>query len=113
MAADPPLPTPGPEDAGDKPRRPDKEPKSGSGFGGVTTYVYDARPPSADFPLRARQGEAAVRSDLADGRVERFRDNPARQLKVAPDRKTGELRPVVDNGEPVYVYLCREERESC
>jgi hypothetical protein len=46
-----------------------------------------------------------------DGRTERFRDNPARQLVVEFDRKTGEPRPVTTNGRPVYMYLCREERE--
>ena len=46
-----------------------------------------------------------------DGKVEHFRDNPARQLVVEPDRKTGEIRPVTRNGQPVYMYLCREERE--
>jgi hypothetical protein len=30
---------------------------------------------------------------------------------VEPDPVTGELRPVVKHGEPVYVYLCREEWE--
>ncbi len=48
-----------------------------------------------------------------DGKIERFRDNPAPQLMVEPDPATGELRPVIKHGEPVYVYLCREEREIC
>ena len=47
-----------------------------------------------------------------DGRVERFRDRPARQLMVEPDRQTGAMRPVIKRGQPVYVYLCREEREQ-
>ncbi len=47
-----------------------------------------------------------------DGRVERFRDRPARQLMVEPDRETGAMRPVIKWGQPVYVYLCREEREQ-
>ena len=46
-----------------------------------------------------------------DGRVERFRDRPARQLMVEPDPETGEMRPVLRYGQPVYVYHCREERE--
>lgn len=48
---------------------------------------------------------------LPDGKIERFRDNPARQLVVEPDPETGEMRPVVQRGQPVYLYLCREERE--
>ncbi len=46
-----------------------------------------------------------------DGRVERFRDKPARQLMVEPDPVTGELLPVIKAGHPTYIYLCREERE--
>ena len=46
-----------------------------------------------------------------DGKVEHFRDNPARQLLVEPDPETGEMRPVIQRGQPVYLYLCREERE--
>ena len=46
-----------------------------------------------------------------DGKVEHFRDNPARQLLVEPDPETGVMRPVVRRGQPVYLYLCREERE--
>ena len=46
-----------------------------------------------------------------DGKVEHFRDNPVRQLLVEPDPETGEMRPVIQRGQPVYLYLCREERE--
>ena len=46
-----------------------------------------------------------------NGKVERFRDNPARQLLVELDPETGAMRPVIKNGQPAYIYLCREERE--
>jgi hypothetical protein len=46
-----------------------------------------------------------------DGKTEYFRDSPARQLMVEPDPQTGEMRPVTKRGQPVYAYLCREERE--
>jgi hypothetical protein len=36
---------------------------------------------------------------------------PARQLMVALDPETGELRPVIQRSQPTYIYLCREERE--
>ena len=48
---------------------------------------------------------------MADGTVEVWRDNPARFLCVEPDPETGAMRPVVQLGRPVYLYLCREERE--
>ncbi len=38
--------------------------------------------------------------------------NLARQLMVEPDPVTGELRPVTNRGWPVYMHLCREEREN-
>ena len=38
-------------------------------------------------------------------------DNPTRFLCVEPDPETGAMRPVTKRGRPVYLYLCREERE--
>jgi len=46
-----------------------------------------------------------------DGSLEVFRDNPTRYLCVAPDAETGAMKPVLRAGEPVYLYLAREERE--
>ncbi len=43
--------------------------------------------------------------------TERFRDKLVRYLVVEPDPETGELRPAVKAGGPVYLYLCREDRE--
>jgi hypothetical protein len=47
-----------------------------------------------------------------DGTAKRFRDKPARHLVVEPDCETGDMRPAVKGGQPVYLYLCREEREA-
>ncbi len=47
-----------------------------------------------------------------DGTVERFRDHPTRHLCVEPDAETGQMRPVIQRGRPVYLWLCREEREA-
>jgi hypothetical protein len=47
-----------------------------------------------------------------DGTVERFRDNAVRHLVVEPDPQTTRFRPVVKNGQYVYLYLCREHREG-
>jgi hypothetical protein len=47
----------------------------------------------------------------SDGRTERFRDNPAPHVAVAPDPDTGELRPVTRCGQPLYLYISLGERE--
>ena len=57
------------------------------------------------------QPRGSSSSPIDDGTTERFRDNPARHLVVEPDLETGELRPAVKYGRPVYIYLCREQRE--
>jgi hypothetical protein len=78
----------------------------------LATYVYSFAlecPPSFRF-AHDKEKRLFVLT-WPDGRVERFRDNAARQLMVEPDPETGALRPVIKRGEPVYVYLCREERE--
>ena len=79
----------------------------------TTTFVYDAgppRPPAFTFSHDKEKGLFIL--TWADGRIEKFRDRPARQLSVEPDPDTGELRPVIKNGLPVFLYLCREEREQ-
>jgi hypothetical protein len=78
----------------------------------VTTVVYDAgppRPPAFTFSHDKQKGLFVLA--WADGRIEKFRDRPARQLSVEADPETGEFWPVIKNGLPVFVYLCREERE--
>ena len=102
---------------GDKPPEgPDGEPKQDEGTepsGGEVvssyTYTFDAGPP----PFRFEHDPAArvFRLTTADGTVEVWRDNPTRFLCVEPDPETGAMRPVTKRGRPVYLYLCREERE--
>ena len=77
----------------------------------VTRYVFSwDEPGTPSFRCEHDKEKKLFVLTWPDGRVERFRDNPARQLMVEPDPVTGELRPVIKRGEPVYVYLCREER---
>ena len=76
------------------------------------TLVYDARQPRPPaFAFRHDQEKGLFVLTWADGRAEKFRDKPARQLVVEADPEAGELRPVVKNGLPIFLYLCREERE--
>jgi hypothetical protein len=80
-------------------------------LGPVTTYTYviEERPALFTFTHDTAKGVFVVTN--RDGTTERFRDNPARHLVVEPDPETGELRPAVKYGRPVYIYLCREQRE--
>ena len=72
-----------------------------------------ACPDPAPPPFRFEHDpEARVfRLTAPDGSVEVFRDNPTRFLCVEPDPQTGAMRAVTKYGRPVYLYLCREERE--
>jgi hypothetical protein len=87
-------------------------------YGGrtVTTYTYYsyALDPDRPPPPRFEHDPAArvFRLTAADGTVETFRDNPIRYLCVEPDPETGEMRPVMERGRPVYLHLCREDREA-
>ena len=78
-----------------------------------TPEWLDATEPVQETPFvfehDAQKG--IFRLTWADGKVEVFRDKPARHLVVAPDPETGEMKPVVKRGRPTYLYLCREERE--
>jgi hypothetical protein len=78
-------------------------------IGHATTFVYDPGPPAFTFNHDRERGLFIL--TWADGRIEKFRDRPARQLSVEPDPESGEFRPVIKNGLPVFLYLCRKERE--
>jgi hypothetical protein len=83
------------------------------GGGTVTTYTYSVdsdRPP----PPRFEHDPAGrvFRLTAADGAVESFRDNPTRYLCVEPDPETGAMRRLMKHGRPVYLHLCREDREA-
>jgi hypothetical protein len=41
-----------------------------------------------------------------------WRDNPTRYLVVEVNEETGEITPAVKHRQPVYLWLCREEREA-
>jgi hypothetical protein len=109
MSTNPPPPAPGGDNPNDsEPRRPPHVPRV-LPLERATTFVYDAGPPAFTFSHDKEKGLFIL--TWADGRIEKFRDKPARQLSVEPDPSTGELRPVLRNGMPVFLYLCREERE--
>ncbi len=68
-------------------------------------YALGPAPENPAFEFTHDKDKGLFILTWSDGRVERFRDRLARQLMVEPDRETGAMRPV-------YVYLCREEREQ-
>ena len=79
--------------------------------GVITTYVYSFKEAPTGFSFTHEQAKGLFVVTDRDGNVARFRDKPTRFLVVQPDPETGELRPGVKYGEPVYLCLCREERE--
>ena len=79
--------------------------------GVITTYVYSLEQEPTGFSFTHEQAKGLFVLTARDGNVARFRDKPTRFLVVEPDPETGKLRPAVKYGEPVYLYLCREERE--
>jgi hypothetical protein len=78
---------------------------------GVTTYTYsyDPEPPLYKFEHLEEKRLFAITG--SDRRTEYFRDRPVRYLVVEPDRETGEFAPVAKRQRPVFLWLCREERE--
>jgi hypothetical protein len=91
-------------DAANRPAEPHRSPPG--------TYTYDAREPARQFSFNHDKAAGLFVITKLDGTVERFRDNPARCLVVEPHRETGELEPAVNKGQPVYLYFCRQDRES-
>ena len=75
------------------------------------TFTYYFHKPPRVFSFDHDRAKGLFTITKADGATEHFRDNPARYLVVEPDPETGDLRPSVKNGKPVYLYLCREQRE--
>jgi hypothetical protein len=81
----------------------------GSGFDGTVD-------PPIPAPARPRLewnhiAEKRLFALTHDGETEYWRDNPTRYLVVEPDFNTGEMQPVLKGRRPVYLWLCREERE--
>jgi hypothetical protein len=83
---------------------------SGPYFTTTFTYFVEAQPTGFEFVHDKAKGLFILTN--ADGTTEHFRDKPTRYLVVEPDSTTGELVPKVNGGEPVYLYVCREEREA-
>jgi hypothetical protein len=80
-------------------------------LGPVTTYTYLIEEWPALFTFTHDTAKGVFVVTNRDGTTERFRDNPARHLVVEPHPETGEMRPAVKYGRPVYIHLCREQRE--
>jgi hypothetical protein len=80
-------------------------------LGSITTITYSFEEEPSRFNFVHDKAKGVFVLTGPDGTTERFRDKPARYLVVEPDPDTGELRPVVKRGLPVYLYRCREERE--
>jgi hypothetical protein len=76
------------------------------------SYTYEIPDDPRHFSFAHDHARGLITLTTADGRTERFRDNPVRYLVVEPNPQTGELQPAAKHGRPVYVYLCREEREG-
>ena len=62
--------------------------------GDVTTFVYGEEPPVPAVRFSHDREKRLLILTWSDGRIETFRDNPARQLVVELDPETGEPRPV-------------------
>jgi len=77
----------------------------------ITTYAYWVQQQPPSFTLDHDQQKRVFRLTLPEGKTECFRDNPTRYLVVEPDAESGEFRPATQHGKPMYLYLCREERE--
>jgi hypothetical protein len=80
--------------------------------GSVTTITYSVEPSPRAFNFAHDSAKGVYVLTKPDGTTERFRDKPARYLVVEPDPGTGEHRPATKRGLPVYLYLCREDREA-
>ncbi len=78
----------------------------------MVTYTYEFREAPSHFCFAHDRTRGLYAATQPDGTTELFRDNPVRYLVVEPDPQTGELRPAVKYGQPVYLYLCREQREG-
>jgi hypothetical protein len=77
----------------------------------ATTITYFIEEQPGRFSFVHDNAKAVYVLSRPDGTVERFRAKPARYLVVEPDPNTGGMRPAVRGGQPVFLYLCREERE--
>jgi hypothetical protein len=70
----------------------------------IERFTWSVSPPPYTFEHDRENG--VFRLKWSDGRVEVFRDEPARYLVVEADRQSGELRPAIKRGHPTYLYTC-------
>jgi hypothetical protein len=75
----------------------------------TTAYIFSTDVPTVPFTFEHDKEKRLFVLTGADGKTEHFRDNPTRHLLVEPAPISGRLRPVIKNGKPAYIYLCREE----
>jgi hypothetical protein len=78
----------------------------------MVTYTYEIPEDPRRFSFAHDPTKGLFSITNPDGTTELFRDKPSRYLVVEPDPDTGGMRPVVKGGRPVYLYLCREQRET-
>ncbi len=118
MNPDPPPPDPAPGEL----------PGDSNRHFGVTTYSYDSRsnlttvayqfgpipdsPGPPAFHWEHLQEKRLFALTGPDGKTEYWRDNPTRYLVVELDSTTGTIEAVLKRGKPVYLLLCREDREA-
>ena len=85
-------------------------------YGGTTTTTYtysvEDRPPDPVWLVEHEREQGTFRLTGPDGKTERFRSQPLRYLVVEPDAQTGAMTPVLRNGRPWFLNLCREEPEG-
>jgi hypothetical protein len=68
-------------------------------------WAWEHLPEKRLYALTEPEGEG-------DRNTEYWRDNPTRYLVVEPDPESGKMRPSLKYGKPVYLWLCREERDA-
>jgi hypothetical protein len=82
------------------------------GGGCDTVYRYEPPHPVPSQWQWEHLPEKRLYALTANGKTEYWRDNPNRYLVVEVDDETGEVNPTVTHDRPVYIWLCREEREA-
>ena len=117
------IDSPAPDRQPDEPRGPRDH------RGSVGTYVYDGQGQLVSVLRENGQGPTTSAASplpfhwehipdkrlfamTGDASTEYWHDNPTRYLVVELDPTTGKNQPVLKWGRPVYLWLCREEREG-
>ncbi len=85
------------------------------GGGDTVVFTYDCPPkPTTVEPgwtIEHDREKRVLRLAARDGKTDAFGDRATRYLMVEPDTDTCELVPIMRDGKPRILYLCREERE--